>query len=73
MRIILTLFLMKKLLSTQKKHQGAILWEQEIDVLPGETAKEAADRAGEESLEEFRERSKMALDRLAAAMRRSGK
>jgi hypothetical protein len=47
--------------------------EQEIDVLPGETAKEAAYRAGEQALKEFRERSKMALDRLAAAMRRSGK
>ena len=69
MRIILTLFLMKKLLSAQKKHQGAILWEQEIDVLPGETAKEAADRAGEESLEEFRERNKLAIDRLAAIMK----
>ena len=69
MRIILTLFLMKKLLSAQKKQQGAILWEQEIDVLPGETAKEAADRAGEESLEEFRERNKLAIDRLVAIMK----
>ena len=42
--------------------------EQEIDVLPGETAKEAADRAGKESFEEFKERNKLALDRLAAIM-----
>ena len=65
---ILDTFSYEEALLAQKEHQDATLWEQEIDVLPGETAKEAADRAGEQSFEEFMERNKQAIDRLATIL-----
>ena len=65
---ILDTFSYEEALLAQKEHQGAMINEQEIDVLPGETAKEAADRAGEQSFEEFKERNKQAIDRLATIL-----
>ena len=58
---ILDTFSYEEALLAQKEHQDATLWEQEIDVLPGETAKEAADRAGNKASKSLRKETSRPL------------